>query len=151
MSVNKVILVGRLGKDPELRFTPSQTPVCSFPLATSERRKNAEGEWAEQTEWHSVVVWGKQGENCSQFLQKGREVFIEGRIQTRKWQDQQGNDRYRTEVIANNVQFLGGRGDGPTLEKTFTSDENASSGMSASMAPQSSGGGVSFEDDDIPF
>ncbi|MGA1191576.1 MAG: single-stranded DNA-binding protein, partial [Bdellovibrionota bacterium] len=95
MGVNKAILIGRLGKDPEIRYTQSQTPVTNFSLATSERRKDPQsGNWLEQTEWHNVVTFGKTAENCSNFLKKGREVYIEGRIQTRKWQDKEGKDRW---------------------------------------------------------
>lgn len=148
MSVNKVILLGNLGADPELRYTQSQMPVCTLRVATGERRKNASGEWVEQTEWHSVVAWGKTAENCAQYLQKGRQVFVEGRLQTRKWQDQQGQDRYRTEVVASTVQFIGGRG----------GEAGAGfSGGRASGAPAEGGfettppDNISFDDDDIPF
>ena len=110
--VNKVILIGNLGQDPEVRRTSSGASVCTLRLATAERRKDASGQWLDHTEWHSVVTFGTVAENCGRFLKKGRQVFIEGRLQTRKWQDKEGKDRYTTEVIAMNVQFLGGgRGD----------------------------------------
>jgi single-strand DNA-binding protein len=107
MSLNKVMLIGRLGVDPELRYTQGGQAVCSFRMATTERYKSGE-EWQERTEWHRIVVWGRQGENAAEYLAKGREVFIEGRLQTRKWQDKSGADRYTTEIVATNVQFLGG-------------------------------------------
>ena len=90
MSINKIILIGRLGKDPEMRYSNQQTAICSFSLATSERRKDASGTWGEHTEWHNIIVFGKTAENCSTYLKKGRQVFIEGRLQTRKWQDRKG-------------------------------------------------------------
>ena len=108
MSVNKVILVGRLGQDPELRYTASGTAVCNLSLATGEFYKDQNGERHEKTEWHRVVVWDRQAENCSKFLNKGSQIFVEGRLQTRSWEDKNGQKRYTTEVTANNVQFLGG-------------------------------------------
>ncbi|MGB0638854.1 MAG: single-stranded DNA-binding protein [Myxococcota bacterium] len=111
MTVNKAILVGRLGQDPELRATGGGTPVTTLRLATTDRRKDRDGNWAEQTEWHSVVVFGRQAENIGKYCKKGKQLFIEGRIQTRKWQDRDGKDRYNTEIVADKVQFLGGRSD----------------------------------------
>ena len=105
--VNKVFLVGNLGQDPEVRSTAGGTTVCSLSIATSERRKVG-GEWQDHTEWHKVVVWGHQAEACGKFLAKGRQVYVEGRLQTRKWQDKEGKDRYTTEVVADDVKFLGG-------------------------------------------
>jgi single-strand DNA-binding protein len=149
MSVNRVILLGNLGADPELRFTPSKFPICNLRIATNERRKSPEGEWVDQTEWHSVVVLGKTAENCAQYLAKGRQVFIEGRLQTRKWQDQEGKDRYKTEILANSVQFIGGR-DGAGGNRTFESDPEAEA-MPSIAGSQPSASNISFEDDDIPF
>ena len=106
-SVNKVILLGRLGADPELRYTGGGQPVANFRIATTERIKRNEN-WEERTEWHRVVVWGKLAENCSQYLSKGREVYVEGRLQTRQWNDQNGNTRYTTEIVAREVVFLSG-------------------------------------------
>jgi len=103
--VNKAILIGNLGKDPEVRYTQSGTAVGNFTLATTERRKQGE-EWVDHTEWHNIVAWGRQAELCSQYLQKGSTVYIEGRIQTRKWQDKDGNNRYSTEIVVNDIQFL---------------------------------------------
>ncbi len=111
--VNKVILVGRLGKDPEVRYTPSGQPVANFSIATSENWNDKEGQRQERTEWHRIVVWGKVAELCGQYLAKGREVYLEGRLQTREWNDRDNNKRYTTEIIANQVTFLGSRGDAP--------------------------------------
>jgi len=138
-SVNKVILVGNLGKDPEVRYTPGGQAVAKFPLATTDNWTDQGGQRQEKTEWHNVVVWGKQAENCGQYLAKGRQVYIEGSIRSRSYDDKEGNKRYITEVVAQRVQFLGGGGRG---------------------APQHEGGTGSggFEDfggplpeDDVPF
>ncbi|MCC6954868.1 MAG: single-stranded DNA-binding protein [Deltaproteobacteria bacterium] len=147
MSLNKVLIMGNLGADPELRFTQSQTAVCTLRVATTDRRKDQSGEWVEHTEWHSVVVWGKQAENCNTYLKKGRQVFVEGRLQTRKWQDQTGNSRYSTEVVANNVQFIGG-GRGGDSPRNGQADS-----MAPDMSPESlpAAPAVAFDDDDIPF
>lgn len=109
--VNKVLLIGNLGADPELRNTAGGTAVCTLRLATTERRKDASGDWTDHTEWHSVVCWGKTAENVARYMRKGGQVYVEGRLQTRKWQDRDGNDRYSTEVVAENIRFLGGRGE----------------------------------------
>lgn len=108
--VNKVILVGNLGADPELRSTQSGQSVCSLRLATSEKYKDKEGAMQERVEWHRVVVWGPQADNVNKFCKKGKQLFIEGRIQTRKWQDKEGKDQYTTEIVADNVKFLSGGG-----------------------------------------
>ncbi|MCI5065594.1 single-stranded DNA-binding protein [bacterium] len=164
MGVNKAILVGRLGKDPEIRYTQSQTAVTKFGLATGERRKDPQsGNWTEHTEWHNIVVFGKTAENCSNFLKKGREVYIEGRIQTQKWQDKEGRDRWTTEIIAQTVQFLGNKDDAYSGSNTRQEGGGASYGNGNSNASPdplsglpsadslSGGGDVSFDDDDIPF
>ena len=104
-SVNEVRLLGHLGKDPELRYTQNQTAVCNFSLATSEYRKDQVGNKNEFTEWHRVIAWGNQAENCSKFLKKGSKAYIAGRLQTRTWEDQ-GQKRWSTEIVANNIQFL---------------------------------------------
>lgn len=108
MSVNKVILVGRLGQTPEVRYTPSGAAVGNFSIATNESWMDKANQKQERTEWHKIVVWGKTAENCSQFLAKGRQVYVEGRLQTRQWQDKDGQTKYTTEVVAQTVQFLGG-------------------------------------------
>lgn len=160
MGINKAILLGNLGRDPELKYTSSQTPVCTLNIATGERRKDASGNWVDHTEWHRVVTFGRTAENCSQYLKKGRQVFIEGRIQTRKWQDKDGKDRYSTEIVASTVQFVGGaRGEGAAASSgmTFGSDEQVSEGrnvvesLPTADAIAASGSEVSFDQDDIPF
>lgn len=108
--VNKVILVGNLGADPELRYTPSGQPVATFRIATGDAWTDKDGQKQERTEWHRIVVWSKQAELASQYLSKGRQVYIEGRLQTREWQDRDGNKRYTTEIVANQLVFLGGGG-----------------------------------------
>nr|WP_320048806.1 single-stranded DNA-binding protein [uncultured Desulfuromonas sp.] len=107
MSVNKVILVGNLGKDPELRYTPSGAAVVNFSLATSETYKDRDGNRQTKTEWHNIVAWRQLAEICGKYLHKGKQVYIEGSLQTRKWQDRDGNDRYTTEILANQMQMLG--------------------------------------------
>lgn len=106
--LNKVTLIGNLGADPDMRHTAGGTSVANIRLATADRRKGSDGEWTEHTEWHSVVLFGRQADVAKQYLRKGSKVCIEGRLQTRKWQDKDGNDRYRTEVVANNLIMLGG-------------------------------------------
>jgi len=112
MSVNKVILVGRLGQDPELKQTQGGGAVCKFSLATSEFWQDKQGQKQEKTEWHRITVWGKLGETCNQYLAKGRQAYIEGRLQTNSWDDKDGQKRYATEIVATAVQFLGGAKDG---------------------------------------
>ena len=155
MSVNKVILVGNLGKDPEVRFTGSGKAVCKFPLATSEVWNDAEGRRQERTEWHNIVVWGKQGENCGQYLAKGRQVYVEGSIRSHSYDDKDGNKRYITEIIASDVQFLGGgnrdggagrRGDDSSPPPPSDTDFGGYGGGGGG-----SGGGGGGPDDDIPF
>ena len=108
MSVNKAILVGNLGKDPELRFTPSGVAVATFSLATSERYKGKDGQQQEKTDWHNIVVWRQLAEICEKYLTKGKQVYIEGKIQTRSYDDKDGNKRYITEIVADKMQMLGG-------------------------------------------
>jgi single-strand DNA-binding protein len=138
MSVNKVLLIGNLGKDPEVRFIPSGKAVAKFPIATSEVWNDNDGQRKERTEWHNIDVSGKQAETCGQYLAKGRQVYIEGSIRTRQYDDKEGNRRYMTEIVAQRVQFLGGGGRGG----------DSSRGMPEE--PPSPGPG-SPEDDDIPF
>jgi single-strand DNA-binding protein len=145
-SVNKAILIGNLGKDPELRYTPSGQAVASFPLATSERFKDKEGNWQERTDWHNVVVWGRQGETVKEYLKKGRSAYVEGRIQTRSYDDREGNKKWVTEIIANRIQFLGGRAEGDRPSAGQSAPE-ADMQPSATMAEPL----VSEEDDDLPF
>lgn len=162
MGINKIFLLGNLGSDPELRFTATQQPVCSFRIATTEYRRGADGQPAEHTEWHSIVVWGKQAENCKNYLTKGRQVFIEGKIQTRKWQDQQGNARYTTEIVASNVQFIGGKDAAQSnfsqldqmMDVSSPQGNNPSTGFAGNTAGAALGtaaGTISLDDDEIPF
>lgn len=109
--LNKVMLIGNLGADPELRYTQSGVGVASFRIATSRRWKDKEGQQQEQTEWHNIVAWDRLGEVCNEYLHKGSRVYVEGRLQTRKWQDQNGNDRWTTEIVATDVQFLTPKGE----------------------------------------
>ena len=139
--VNKVILVGNLGRDPEVRFTKSGQAVASFSLATSEKWTGKDGNKEEKTEWHRVVAWGKLGEICGEYLSKGKQVYIEGRIQTREWEDNDGNKKQTTEIVANNMTMLGQVGSG--------SGSQSSSGSQESQGASS--GTEDFEDDDIPF
>ena len=111
MSVNKVILVGRLGRDPETRYSSSGQAVCNFTMATDETYKDRSGERQKRTEWHRIVVWGKQAEIAQQYLHKGSLIFLEGRIQTRQWDDREGQKRTTVEIVANNFRMLGGRSD----------------------------------------
>lgn len=142
-SVNKVILIGNLGADPDKRFTGSGATVTTFNIATTERWNDKQGQKQEDTQWHRIVVWGKQAENCAQYLSKGRPVYIEGRLQTRQWDDKEGNKRYTTEIVAQRVQFLGSRQDG------------AQTGESAAPAPADFNPGFadggSSGSDDVPF
>jgi len=142
--VNKVILIGHLGADPEVRFTQGGTAVANMRIATSERFKNRNGEQEERTEWHRVVAWARLAEICQQYLKKGKQVYIEGRLQTRSWEDQQGNKRYSTEIVANNMQMLGRAGDSPM---DVPSQDVPASAQPAG-APR---GGGSADDDDLPF
>lgn len=138
MTVNKAILIGNLGQDPELRTTGGGTPVATLRIATSERRKDRDGNWTDHTEWHSVVCFGRTAENAGRYLAKGRQVHVEGRIQTRKWQDRDGRDRYTTEIVADQLRFLGGRDGGAQDGQRGQRDT-----YTASYEP----GG----DDDMPF
>ena len=148
-SVNKVILVGRLGKDPELSYLPSGQSVAKFTLATNRSYKDKTGERKEETEWHNIVAWGKTGEICAQYLTKGGQAFIEGRIQTRTWEDREGKKRNTTEIIAENVVLLGSRGEGSSEGGART----AAPARAARPAEDDFGSAAQPEitDDDIPF
>ncbi|MCA6215168.1 single-stranded DNA-binding protein [Ideonella sp. B7] len=133
-SVNKVIIIGNLGRDPEVRYTPSGAAVCNLRLATTRNWKNREsGERQEETEWHSVVLYDRLAEIAGEYLKKGRPVYIEGRLKTRKWQDKDGNDRYTTEIVAETMQLLGGR--------DSMGGGGESGGMDEDMGGGSGGGG----------
>lgn len=144
--VNKAILVGNLGRDPELRYTQNGQAVANFTLATSENWTDKGGEKIERTEWHRIVVWGKLGELCAQYLAKGRTAYVEGRIQTREWEDKDGNKRHTTEINAQTVQFLGGpKGDGGSSGPTGAGDSSRG-GSHADAGSEAPSPG-----DDIPF
>jgi single-strand DNA-binding protein len=144
--VNKVILIGNLGRDPEVRSTPSGQPVASFTLATNRRWRDKNGQRQEQTEWHNIVVWGKQAEIAGQYLTKGKQIFLEGRLQTRSWDDRQtGEKKYKTEIVCENFQMLGQRGGGGDFEAP-----GAAAAPAAGPA-YDEGGFSEPEDDDIPF
>jgi len=153
-SVNKVILVGNLGSDPELKYTPSNRPVCNLSVATNEVWKDKAGQKQEKVEWHRVNVWGDQAEHCSKYLAKGRTVYIEGRLQTRKWQDKEGKDRYSTEVVADRVVFLGGQGPGAEGGGGPSGGAKKRGWGDESQTPTAAADGPSGPppgDDDIPF
>jgi single-strand DNA-binding protein len=152
-SVNKVILIGNLGKDPEVKYTPQGTPVAKLALATNERYKDKNGEWQDRTEWHNVVLWQRLAEIAGEYLKKGGKVYIEGRLQTRSWDDKQTNQKkYMTEVVASDLVLLGGRGEGAGDSARGAAaaggnnfDQRAPEGepVSASSSP--------ISDEDIPF
>lgn len=139
MSFNKIILVGNLGRDPELRYTPQGTPVCSFTVATNEKRKDRAGELQDITTWFRVTLWGRQAETASQYLTKGRPVYIEGRLRLEEYSDKEGNKRQSLEVNASDIHFIGGRGEEHPVGNTKNS----------TVAQHSRD--VELSDDDIPF
>lgn len=142
-SVNKAILIGNLGKDPELRYTPSGVAVCTFPIATSEKwRDKNSNEMKEQTNWHNIVLWRRQAEVAKEYLQKGSPVYIEGKIQTRSYDDKDGNKRWITEIVGDRMQFLGRRGE----EGGGGGSTDDSGGTPPYDEPP-----MSDEDDDLPF
>ena len=149
-SVNKVILIGNLGKDPELKHTSSGTAVATMTLATNERFKDKSGEWQDRTEWHNVVLWQRLAEIASEYLKKGRSVYVEGRLQTRSWEDKQGQKRYTTEVVASDLVLLGGgrNEEGGSRGPTRGSDFDQSSHGEFDSAPART---TEITDDDIPF
>jgi len=147
--INKVILIGNLGRDPEVRYTASGSAVANVAVATSESWKDKQtGEKREQTEWHRVVLFGKLGEIAGEYLKKGAKVYIEGRLQTRKWQGQDGQDRYTTEIVASDMQMLDSRGQGGG---GVAFDEGRPSAASREPAPEYGGPPGGDFDDDIPF
>lgn len=159
-SINKVILIGNLGHDPEVRYMPNGTAVCTLRLATTRTWKNREsGERQEETEWHSVVLYDRQAEIAGEYLKKGRPVYIEGRLKTRKWQDKDGNDRYTTEIVAETMQLLGGRDGGEGGSNAEQRPAPRPSGRANAPAPAqraaapkpAAAGGLDDMDDDIPF
>ena len=175
MTVNKAILVGNLGQDPEIRTTGGGTAVANLRLATTHQRKDRDGNWNNQTEWHSVVVFGRTAENVGKYCKKGKQLFVEGRIETEKWQDREGKDRYTTKIIAENVRFLGGRGEstgdayGGNQSGGYGSGNNQDNNQSNNSGGGNAGGGnagggnagggnsgggggeMPHRDDEIPF
>ena len=147
MSVNRAILVGRLGRDPETRYTSGGQAVCNFTLATDETYRDRNGERQKRTEWHRIVVWGKQAEIAQQYLHKGSLIFVEGRIQTRQWDDREGQKRTTVEIVANNFRMLGGRGEGaPTAGAAEAEPQAAAAAAGAEEVPS-----TEISDEDIPF
>lgn len=153
--VNKVILIGNLGADPEVRYTPSGQPVANFRIATSETWVDKQGQKQERTEWHRIVAWGKLAELCGEYLSKGRQVFVEGKLQTRQWEDRDGNKRFTTEIQAREITFLGGRGEGAPAGR---SKPSAGTGTGAGTGAEAAGDDAGYEygpppmtDDDVPF
>jgi single-strand DNA-binding protein len=169
--INKVILIGHLGQDPEVRALPSGSSIANLRIATTESWKDKQsGEFKEQTEWHTVVLFGRTAEVAAEYLKKGSQVYIEGRLRTRKWQDKTGNDRYSTEIVGNDMQMLGGRGQGGGgggeggRQGHGGGGRDAGRGTGAAASPAGGGGGGGGEfsdapatstehdfDDDIPF
>lgn len=160
--VNKVILIGNLGADPEVRFTPGGQAVANFRIATSESWTDKNGQKQERTEWHRIVVWGKLAELCGEYLKKGRQCYVEGRLQTREWTDKENRKNYTTEVVANAVTFLGGRDAGEGMGAGGGGGRRQSSpqrgngmdtdyGQPPPMDDSNMGGGHGGGDDDIPF
>ena len=149
--INKVILVGNLGQDPEVKYMPNGNAVTNISIATSESWKDQQGQPVERTEWHRVVMFRKLAEIAGQYLRKGSQVYLEGKLQTRKWQDQNGQDRYTTEIVADNMQMLGGRSDGGGGGGNFQQNQGMGGGMNQGqqqqpsyqqMPPQRGGGGM---------
>ena len=146
--VNKVILLGNLGKDPELNYLPSGQSVAKFTMATSRKYKDKNGELKEETEWHNIVAWGKLGEISAQYLKKGRQAYVEGRIRSQKWEDREGKQRTTVEIVANEIVLLGGRG-----EESAEAPARPPAAARPSRSPDDFGEPASQEitDDDIPF
>ena len=155
-SVNKVILMGNLGRDPEVRFMPNGDAVCNFSIATTDSWKDKAGERQEKTEWHNIVMYRRLAEIAVEYLKKGRPVYLEGRLQTRKWQTKEGQDRYTTEVIADSMQMLGGRDGAPAQESQSSSQPEARDEFDQTPSRNNQSGSSnssSFDEfeDDIPF
>ncbi|SNR62031.1 single-strand binding protein [Methylobacillus rhizosphaerae] len=165
-SVNKVILVGNLGRDPEVRYMPNGEAVCNFSIATTDNWKDKNGQRQERTEWHNIVMYRKLAEIAGEYLKKGRPVYVEGRLQTRKWQTKEGQDRYTTEIIADQMQMLGGRDAGSSGGASYDGGDDFNQEYSQSAPKQQAAptqrpaaakpapaAGNSFDDfeDDIPF
>lgn len=153
-SVNKVILLGNLGKDPEVKFTPQGTAVAKLALATNERYKDKEGQWQDRTEWHNIVLWQRLAEIAGEYLKKGSKVYIEGRLQTRSWEDKQTNQKkYMTEVVASDLVLLGGRGEGGGESGGFSRGAAAGNNFDQRTPEHepAPAGSSPISDEDIPF
>lgn len=142
-TVNKVILLGRLGQDPEMRYAPSGTAIATFSIATNSRQKSAEGEWVDKTEWHNILAFGKNAEFAGEYLKKGKQVFIDGRLQTSNWEDQQGQKRYKTEILISELQLIGPKGD----DDSSAPPQKESSRPNTQQEPPV----AAEEEDDLPF
>lgn len=151
MSVNKVILVGNLGQNPELKYTPSGQAVCNLSIATNESWTGKDGQKQEKTEWHRLVLFGKLAELAGQYLQKGRQVYIEGKLQTRSWQDKDGQTRYTTEIVGQTMQFLGGSPNAGNQSRNSNTEYNSSSAAGASYQATSFQTEPTFTEEDVPF
>lgn len=154
MSVNKVILVGRLGRDPETRYTSSGQAVCNFSMATDESYKDKSGERQKRTEWHKIVVWGKQAEIAQQYLKKGALLFLEGRIQSREWTDKEGQKRTSFEIVCNNFRMLGSKGEGagrPAGDDFAAPRSRGDAGELGAAPAEDHGPEPQVTDEDIPF
>ena len=148
-SINKVILIGRLGSDPEIRYTSNGGAVANFSLATNENWTDKSGQKQERTEWHRIVVWGKLGELCGQYLTKGRQAFVEGRLQTRDWTDKEGHKRYTTEIVAQNIQFLGSPGERTTAQSDFAGSGDFAPPHTVEPTAETTQGAA--QEDEVPF
>jgi single-strand DNA-binding protein len=148
-NINRVVLVGNLTKDPELRTTPGGTSLCKLRLAVNTRRKDQSGQWVDKPNYFDITVWGQQGENCATYLQKGRPVAVDGRLEWREWDTPEGQKRQAVEIVAESVQFLGGREDGGNGNGQRFTPESDVPADTADFAPAPAGPGAS--DDDIPF
>jgi single-strand DNA-binding protein len=149
-NINRVVLTGNLTRDPELRNLPSGTSVCSLRVACNTRRKDGSGEWVDKPNYFDVTVWGAQGENCATYLQKGRPIAVDGRLEWREWEDKQGNKRQSVDIIADSVQFLGSREGGENGGR-FTPQTDVPADTSDFQSAPAGGGSGDTSDDDIPF
>lgn len=150
--INKAIIVGRLGRDPEIRYTSSGTPVANFSVATDEKWTGQDGTRQTKTEWHNIVAWSKLAEICEQYLRKGKLVYIEGRIQTREWDDRDGNKRRTTEIVASNMQMLGSKGEEEGgNNQSYNAGQSAGPGAGRQSVNEGPPSDVDLTDDDIPF
>ncbi len=154
-TLNKAIIIGRLGKDPEMKYTPSGTAVATFSVASNHSMRDAQGGYEDKTEWHRIVVFGRQAEFAGEYLVKGKLVYVEGRIQTRAWEDKEGTKRYTTEIVANDIQLLGSRGDGETAQENaappVSKETNTASSVPENPPEQPSQTPGDQEEDDLPF